>query len=355
MRVVFKGENMHTLSDVIELVKYAKENNATDIHLAAGAVPAMRIEGRLAYMPFDAVTPQDTNSMVSALLNEEQLGVLQKNHYISSPVVIKEIGRLRVNIFIQRSSYSINIKLLDRLLTSPEELGIPDSVINLYKQKSGLILVCGNKNSGKSTTIASLIKKISSERECNIITIEDPIKYLFKHDKAIVNQREVGIDVHSFTDGIKSALNQDPDVIMISAVHDTETFTQALSAAEDGCLVITSLQTVDSVSTLEYLINMYPMDKKNYIRTRLGNVLQGIVSQRLIPSTAENKSVLAMEIMLANQAIRNLILENKIHQIPAMIKASKALGMITMEDSINELYSKGLITKQNALNLIRDI
>jgi len=346
---------MDTLSGIIELIKYAKEKNATDIHLAAGAVPAMRVGDRLVYMPFAPIVPKDTENTVLALLNEEKLKMLQTKRYISTPIVINEIGRVRANIFIQRSSYSINIKLLDRLLKSPEELGIPDPVMDLCKQKSGLILVCGNKNSGKSTTIASLIKRISSERECNIITIEDPIEYLFKHDKAIVNQKEVGIDVSSFIEGISSAVNQDPDVIMVSSIRDTETFSQTLSAAEDGYLVITTLQTVGSVSTLEYIINMYPMDKKNYIRARLSYVLQAIISQQLIPGAEEGKSVLAMEIMLANQAMKNLILENKIHQIPDVIKASKALGMITMEDSIKELYTKGLITKQSALNLFQGI
>lgn len=346
---------MYTLTDIVNLIMHARENNATDIHLSAGAVPAMRIEGQLVYMPFNSMTQKDTDSIVTTLLNEEQLETLHTNRCISSPIVIEDIGRLRANIFIQRSSYSVNLKLLDRLLKSPLELGLPDAVINLYKKKSGLILVCGNKNSGKSTTIASLIKEISCERVCNIITIEDPIEYLFKHDKAIVNQKEVGIDVHSFIEGISSAVKQDPDVIMISSIRDPETFSEALSAAEEGHLVIAAMQTADSVSTIEYIIDMYPNDKKNYMKVRLSNVLQAIISQQLFPSIDEKESVMAFEVMLANQAVKNLILENKIHQIPAAIKVSKALGMITMEESIKDLYMKGLITEQNALSTYNGI
>jgi len=342
---------MYNLTNIINLIMFAKENNATDIHMSAGAVPAMRIDGQLTYMPYDSLTPKDTDDIVAALLNEEQLKILHKNHYISSPVVISEIGRLRANISIQRSSYSVNIKLLDGLLKSVEELRLPDAVINLHKKKSGLILVCGNKNSGKSTTIASLIKEISNNRVCNIITIEDPIEYLFRHKKAIVNQKEVGIDVNSFIEGINSAINQDPDVIMISSIRDPETFSAALSAAEEGCLVITALQTANSVSTIEHIINMYPDDKKNYMRVRLSNALQAIVSQQLLPGIDGKGRVMAFEVMLANQAVKNLIFENKIHQIPAVIKASKALGMITMEESINDLYLKGLISDQRTVNL----
>lgn len=341
---------MYTLTDIINLILHAKENDATDIHMSAGAVPAMRIEGQLAYMPYDPLTPKDTEDVVTALLNKEQREVLNKNHYISSPIVIKEIGRLRANISIQRSSYTVNLKLLDGLLKTFTDLRLPDAVKDLYKKKSGLILVCGNKNSGKSTTIASLIKEISTDRVCNIITIEDPIVYLFKHNKAIVNQKEVGIDVNSFIEGIQSAVKQDPDVIMISSIRDPETFLEALSAAEEGCLVITAMQTSDSVSTIEHIINMYPDDKKNYMRVRLSNVLQAIVSQRLFPSIDGKGRVMALELMLANQAVKNLIFENKIHQIPAVIKASKALGMITMEESINDLYLKGLISDQRAIN-----
>jgi twitching motility protein PilT len=341
---------MYTLTDIINLILHAKENDATDIHLSAGAVPAMRIEGQLVYMPYDPLIPKDTEDVVTALLNKEQLEALNKNHYISSPIVIKEIGRLRANISIQRSSYAVNLKLLDGLLKTFTDLRLPDAVKDLHKKRSGLILVCGNKNSGKSTTIASLIKEISSERVCNIITIEDPIVYLFKHNNAIVNQKEVGIDVNSFIEGIQSAVKQDPDVIMISSIRDPETFLEALSAAEEGCLVITAMQTSDSVSTIEHIINMYPDDKKKYMRVRLSNVLQAIVSQRLFPSIDGKGRVMALELMLANQAVKNLIFENKIHQIPAVIKASKALGMITMEESIKDLYLKGLISDKRAIN-----
>ncbi|HHW31906.1 MAG TPA: PilT/PilU family type 4a pilus ATPase [Clostridiaceae bacterium] len=343
---------MYTYTDFLNLIKYAREANATNIHLVAGAVPAIRVEGRLLYTPFETVLPKDTEMFANEILNEEQKSILNKNFYISVPISPKNIGRLRVNIFKQRNSYSINIKLLDKVLKNPEELGIPQSVINLCNEKSGLILVCGNTDSGRSTTMASLIKKISSTRECHIITIEDPIEYLFKHDKAIVNQKEVGIDVNSFEEGIYSAITQDADVIMVSSAIDPATFSAVLTAAEDGHLVITSLHTDDSISTIEYIIGMYPAEKSNYIKIQLSHLLLAIVSQCLIPGVDNVGNKLAVEVMIANQAMQNLILENKIHQIPTLIRASKSIGMITMEDSINELYTSGLISKESALSYL---
>lgn len=328
---------MYTTNYITKILEYVKGKNATDIHITAGSAPAMRIDGQLTYMQFDIIRPEDIANIIHEILNEEQKKILKANHYISLPIVMKNTGRLRANIFMQRSSFAINIKLLDRLLKEPEELGIPEVVIDLHKQKSGLILICGNKNSGKTTTMAAIIRKISTSRECHIITIEDPIEYLYKHDMAIVNQKEVGIDVNSFQEGVYSAMNQDADVIMTSFARDPEIFSSILSAAENGHLVITTLQTIDSISTIEYITGMFPADRRNHIKILLSNVLQAIVSQRLIPGKSDNSSKLAVEVMLANQAMKNLILENKTHQIPAVIKSSKSLGMITMEDSIKEL------------------
>lgn len=322
---------------ITKVLEYVKGKNATDIHMTAGSAPAMRVDGQLEYIDLNVIRPEDMENIINGILNEEQKKVLKTDHYISLPVVLKNTGRLRANIFMQRSSFAVNIKLLDRLLKTPEELGIPQVVMDLSRQKSGLILVCGNKNSGRTTTMASLIRKISTTRECHIITIEDPIEYLYKHDKAMVNQKEVGIDVNSFQEGIYSAMNQDADVIMTSFARDPEIFSAVLSAAENGHLVITTLQNADAVSTIEYITGMYPADRRNHIKILLSNVLQAIVSQRLLPSKSDDGRKLAVEVMLANQAMKNLILENKTHQIPAVIKSSRSLGMMSMEDSIKEL------------------
>ena len=322
---------------ITKVLEYVKGKNATDIHMTAGSAPAMRIDGQLEYIDLSMIRPEDMENIIDGILNEEQKKVLKTDHYISLPVVLKNTGRLRANIFMQRSSFAVNIKLLDRLLKTPEELGIPQVVMDLSRQKSGLILVCGNKNSGRTTTMAALIRKISTTRECHIITIEDPIEYLYKHDKAMVNHMEVGIDVNSFQEGIYSAMNQDADVIMTSLARDPEIFSAVLSAAENGHLVITTLQTADAVSTIEYITGMYPADRRNHIKILLSNVLQAIVSQRLLPCKSEEGRKLAVEVMLANQAMKNLILENKTHQIPAVIKSSRSLGMMSMEDSIKEL------------------
>lgn len=343
---------MYTLDKIIEMIKYAKDANATNIHMSAGALPAMRIGERLIYMPFEKVQAQDTENVVVNILGEEQKNLLSLNNHISLPVVIKDIGRLRTSVFVQRGSYSVNLKLLDRVLKTPEELSIPDSVIGLSKQTDGLVLICGNKNSGKSTTMAALIKKISMTRECQIVTIEDPIEYLFKHDKAIVNQLEVGIDVKNFQEGIYSAIEQDPDVIAISYGGSAETFAAALYAAESGHLVLTSLQTTDTVSAIEYIFGMFPLEKRNHLRIQLSSVLRAIVSQILVPGEPERDTTLAVEVMLGTQAMRNLILENKIYQIPDVIKASKALGMITMEESLEDLCLSGKISREKAMGYL---
>lgn len=339
---------MYNQDQLLKVLAYAKDCNATNLHITAGVVPAVRVEGSLKFTSFESIQPNDTENILLALLNEEQRRTLKINRCISLPVAFNNIGRLRANIFMQRGSFSINFKLLDRLLKTPEELNIPQVVMDLHKLKSGLILICGDSGS-ISATRAAIVKKISETRVCHIITIEDPIEYLFKHDKAIVNQKEIGIDANSYREGVHSAITQDPDVIMIGFSGDPETFSAALTAAEDGHLVITSLHTGDAVKTIRYIINMFNAEKRDHIQMQLHNVLQAIVSQQIIPAKDEASGITAMEVLLATSATRNLIIENKFHQLPEVIKASNALGMITMEDSINALYARGLISRESAL------
>jgi twitching motility protein PilT len=337
---------MYTINIISRILEAVKSRNVTDIHFTAGAVPAVRIEGKLIYVTeFRMARPDDINNLVSEMLNDEYKKRLEAKRYTCATVVIKNIGRMRANIYQQRNSFAVNIKLLDKLMKTPEELGLPSEVIKLCERKSGLILICGNKNSGKSTTAAAIIKEISMSRECHIITVENPIEYLHKHDKSIINQKEVGIDVGSFAEGLSSAMNQDADVIMTSYAGDAEMFSLIFSAAENGHLVIAILQTVDSVSTINYITEMFPEERRNHIRILLGSVLQAIVSQRLLPGIADIRKRLALEVMLANQAVKNLIIENKIYQIPTLLRASRVLGMTTMEDSIKELCDNGVIDK----------
>ncbi len=335
---------MYALDIIADILESVKGKNVTDIHLTAGAVPAIRIDGKLTYAAgFEVIRPDDTKNMANEMLNAEQKAVLESKHYICATIALKDIGRIRANIYQQRSSYAINIKILDNAIKTLEELEIPQVVTDLYKKESGLILICGNKNSGKSTTVASIIKKISQNRECQVLTIENPIKFLYKHDKALVNQKEVGIDVLSFEEGICSAMDQDADVIMTSYAGAPEIFSAILTAAERGHLVIATLHTVNTVSAIEYILAMFPAERREHVRVVLGNALQGIVCQKLIPGKSGGCYKLAVEVMLATQAAKNLIVENKIHQIPALMKASKSLGMITMEDSVRELYNRGEI------------
>ncbi|MGI6189463.1 MAG: Flp pilus assembly complex ATPase component TadA [Clostridiales bacterium] len=335
---------MYTLDIISKILESVNGSNVTDIHLTAGTVPAVRIDGKLSYTTrFSMIRPDDIWNIIDQMLNDEHKKVLKEQNYLCVTVVLDNIGRVRANIFKQRGSYALNIKILDQRLKTPEELGIPQVVIDLHKKESGLILICGNKSSGKSTTVTSIIKKICTSRACQIITIEDPIQYLHKHDKAIVNQIEIGLDVNSFEEALNCAMTQDADVIMTSFAGSPEIFSALLSAAENGHLVIATLQTVDTISTIEYILSMFPAERREHVRVVLGNVLQAIISQKLLPAKDGSSYKLAAEVMLANQAMKNLIIENKIHQIPALIKASKALGMITMEDSVKELYRIGAI------------
>ena len=250
--------------------------------------------------------------IIDSILNEEQKNILKERHFISIPFSIESIGRVRANVFMQRGSYSVNFKLLDKVLPSCEELGIPEVVIGLSELKNGLVLVCGERKTGKSTTISAIIRRISETRKCHIITVEDPIEYLYKHDESIISQKEVGLDVLSFTDGVYSAVAQDPDVIMISFAGDPETFSAALHAAENGYLVLTALKASSSVKAIEYITGMYPIDRRNYIKMQLSSVLQAIVTQKLIPANDGKGLKLATEVMLANGAMKNLILEIKL-------------------------------------------
>lgn len=337
-------------STYLKILAYARECNATNLHLAAGAVPHIRVGGKLRPTSFQHITPEDTKQIVEELLTADEKKKLDMKHFLSLPVSFKGVGRMRANIYLQRSSYSINLKLLDKLIKTPAELGIPDMVMDLAEQRSGLILVCGSRYSGISATRAALVKRISETRDCVIITIEDPIEYLFKHDKAIVNQKEIGIDAGSFPEGIYSAMQQDADVIMISNTGEPETFTAALDAAEHGHLVIASLHTVGTVETIRYIYELFPAEKRDKIKMQLANTLQAIISQQLIPKKYGGGSILAMEVMLATKAVKNLIFENKFHQIPDVIKANKTLGMISMEDSLTALYKQGLISEEDIFN-----
>lgn len=337
-----------------ELLITAKENKASDVHITVGLPPKMRINGILVDMDYPRLLPTDTEAVISAMMSDKRLQQFEELGEIDFSYSITQIGRYRVNVFHQRGSMAASIRLVSTKIPLPEELGIPKSVVDLYQRKRGLVLVTGPTGSGKSTTLASIIDKINSTREVHVITLEDPIEYLHNHKKAMVNQREIGLDTHSYSNALRAALREDPDVILVGEMRDLETISTAITAAETGHLVLSTLHTIGAASTIDRIVDVFPPHQQQQIRVQLSMVLESVISQQLI-TTADRKSrVAAFEVMHSTPAIKNLIREAKSPQINSTIQTSKKLGMQTMDDAIFDLYMKGDIDKENAVSYARD-
>ena len=327
---------------------------ASDLHISVGIPPKCRINGVLHNMGNERIMPNDSKELVEQLIPKRLVEPFNEAGEIDFSYSIKGVGRYRVNIFKQRGTFSIVIRLVNVEIPRPEQLGIPQSIVDLTSDKRGLVLVTGPTGSGKSTTLASLINIINENYNSHIITLEDPIEYLHSHKKSIVNQREIGFDTNSYAAALRSALREDPDVILVGEMRDLDTISIAITAAETGHLVFSTLHTIGAAPTIDRIIDVFPMEQQAQIRIQLSSLLEAVVSQQLIP-TADGKSrVAAFEVMLANSAIRNLIRESKSHQIQSVIQTNRKLGMITMDDSIMELYSKKIITYEEALNFAQD-
>ena len=315
-----------------QIMGCAKDAGASDVHITVGISPKMRVNGKLMVMPFPVEEKGEWDFSYS----------------------IPQMGRYRVNAFRQRGSVAMVLRIVGTVVPTPESLSLPPSVIDLYKMKRGLVLVTGPTGSGKSTTLASLVGKINMALDAHIITLEDPIEYLHRHARSIVNQREIGIDATSYDLALRSALREDPDVILVGEMRDLETISTAITAAETGHLVLSTLHTIGAAATIERIIDVFPPHQQEQIRTQLANVLVSVVSQQLVPTVDKRGRVAAFEVMHATPAIRNLIRENKTHQIATSIQTSRRLGMITMDDALVELYMKGKIDRDEALNFAQD-
>ena len=331
-----------------ELLKIGKENGASDVHITVGLPPEMRVNGELMGMDYPRLTPTDTEEIVGQLLNEKQKNIIKEYGEADFSFSIPSLGRYRVNAFKQRGS------LVGTQIPRPEDLGLPKSVIELHNKKRGLILVTGPTGSGKSTTLASLINKINENRKAHIITLEDPIEYLHTHKQAMINQREVGLDTMSYANALRAALREDPDVILVGEMRDYETIKTAMTAAETGHLVISTLHTVGAANTIDRVIDVFPPNQQQQIRVQLAQLLQCVISQQLIPTTDKRHRVAAFEVMLMTVAIKNLIRESKTFQIDSMIQTSREKGMITMDDALYELCMMGHITSESALSFAQD-
>jgi twitching motility protein PilT len=337
-----------------ELLSVAKSKGASDLHITVGIPPKCRINGELKNLDYPKFSPSDTNDLISPMLTDHFKEVLESKGEVDFSYSIARLGRYRVNVFKQRGSYAMVIRLVGVVIPSPESLGVPESVISLTKKKRGLVLVTGPTGSGKSTTLASLIDVINSTYNTHIITLEDPIEYLHQHKNAVVNQREIGLDTDSYANALRAALREDPDVILVGEMRDLDTISIAITAAETGHLVFSTLHTIGAASTIDRIIDVFPPHQQQQIRIQLASVLESVVSQQLIPTSDGKGRVAAFEVLHANSAVKNLIREAKLHQITTIIQTNKKQGMMTMDDAIYDLYLRRQIDAEKALNFSQD-
>jgi twitching motility protein PilT len=337
-----------------KVMRLAQENDASDIHVAPGSPLMLRIEGELVPQSEVNLRPDDIWDMLKPLLSEEQMQELERVGEYDFSFSVPGFSRIRANIYKQRGTYAAAFRILSYEVPTPESLGIPKSVMRLTEKKRGLVLVTGATGSGKSTTLASLIDVIADRDRKSIITLEDPIEYLYSNKRSIVSQREIGVDTQSYASALRAALRQDPDVILVGEMRDLETISTAITAAETGHLVFSTLHTNSSADTLDRMIDVFPPHQQQQIRVQLAEVLEGIIAQQLMPRSDTNGRVAAFEVLLANSAVRNLIREGKPFQIPSIIQTSKKEGMQTMDECIAGLYYKNRISSQTAISYAMD-
>ncbi len=338
-----------------KLLREAIRKKASDLHLAVDSPPIIRIDEKLFHLGNNALTDVDTKELAYSILSEEQRRIFEKEDELDLAFGIKGVSRFRINVFKQKNSIAVAIRAIPYKIRPFEELGLPvETITKLTELPKGLVLVTGATGSGKSTTLASIIDCINENRPCHIITVEDPIEYIHHHKKALINQREVGRDTHSFANALKYVLRQDPDVILIGEMRDIETMAIALTAAETGHLVFATLHTNDATQTINRLIDVFPPHQQNQIRIQLSFVLQAILSQQLIPRINGEGRVLALELMLITPAIRSMIREKKTHQLYSVIQTGGKFGMKTMNQSLYELVQRHLINQQQALERTLD-
>jgi len=337
-----------------EILRTAKEAGASDVHLTVGIPPKMRVNGNLITMEYPKLLPVDTLDVLIDVMSEVQRDRFEDRGEYDMSFSIPNCGRFRVNAYKQRGSVGLAFRLVGTKVPAPEELGVPDSVIDLYQRKRGLVLVTGPTGSGKSTTLAAIIDKINNNRDAHVITLEDPIEYLHRHDKSMVNQREIGLDSENYANALRAALREDPDVIMVGEMRDFETISVAITAAETGHLVLSSLHTLDAASTVDRIIDVFPPHQQQQIRVQFANVLEAVVSQQLIPRADGNGRVAAFEVLHANYAVRNLIRESKSQQLISVMQTNRKLGMMTMDEAIQQLYYAGRIDRDMAVQFATD-
>ncbi len=332
-----------------QLFKLMVEQGASDLHLTVGSPPAIRLSGEVVRIKAPPLTKKEARRLIYQVLSDKQKMELEKNLELDFSFGVKNLARFRGNVYYQQSSLAAAFRLIPSVIPDFEALNLPQVLLDMTGVSSGLILVTGPTGSGKSTTLASMIDKINQSESGHIMTLEDPVEFVHQHKNCLVNQREIGTDSHTFAAGLKSLLRQDPDIILVGELRDQETIEAALTIAETGHLVFGTLHTNSTVQTINRIINVFPADKQSQIRSLLSFVLQGVIAQQLAPKKQGGRQ-LVQEILVPSMAIRNLIREDKIHQIYSQMQVGQdKSGMVTMNQSLFKAYEKGSITKETAL------
>ena len=336
------------MQSLAELLELTVKEGASDLHLTVGISPIIKVNGKLVRLEHEILRPEDTEAYAREILQDAYEKYDAIGEYDTS-YSIHGKGRFRVNIYKQRNSTALAIRVISLDMPTLDSLGYPETLKDICNLKRGLVLVTGPTGSGKSTTLAALINEINNNRESHIITIEDPIEFLHKHNKSIVNQREIGKDTLSYERALKAALREDPDVILIGEMRDLETISTAITAAETGHLVFSTLHTIGAAKTIDRIVDVFPPHQQEQIKIQLASVLQIIISQQLVETVDGDRNA-ALEIMVATPAIKNLIREGKTHQIESSIQTGSKYGMRTMDMELANLYREGVITQETAMN-----
>mgnify|MGYP000383289463 CR=1 FL=1 len=348
-----------------ELLALAVRRKASDLHLTVGVPPVLRVNGELVPLTLEkssggrgeeasALSREDLVELLEQLADEERRRRFWEAGEVDFAYGVPGLGRFRVNCFKQRGSPAIAIRVLNTQIPPLEALGLPEVTAYLARRPNGLILVTGPTGSGKTTTLAAMVDLINRERRCHIITLEDPIEYLHRHGRSIVNQREIGDDSASFATALRAALREDPDVILVGEMRDLETTAITLNAAETGHLVLATMHTPNAALTVNRIVDIFPPHQQAQVRVQLAGVLQGVIAQQLLPRADGAGRVVAVEVLVATPAVRNLIREGKTHQIPTVIQTGARYGMVSLEQSLRELYSAGLITREEMMLRVSD-
>ncbi len=333
------------LDDILTL---ASEQTASDLHLTVNLPPMMRVDGRLRPMRFDRLEPRDCQRLIYGILTDHQISDFEEKHELDFSHGIAKVGRFRANVYMQRGSVGAAFRVIPRSIPNFDDLGLPPVVRRLAERTSGLILVTGPTGSGKSTTLAAVVEHINKSRDCHVITIEDPIEYIHRHQRAMVNQRELGSDTYSWDSALRAALREDPDVVLIGEMRDLETIDAALKTAETGHLVLGTLHTRNAPLSVDRIIDVFPPHHQEQIRVLLASTLEAVVAQQLLPKIGGIGRILAAEVMIVTAAIRNLIRESKTHQIYALMDTGGEEGMQAMDKALALLVRQGRVSADEA-------